>query len=231
MKNITIAIDGYSSCGKSTVARALAVKLGYVYVDSGAMYRAVTLYALHQGIIKDGVFVPADIVKLLDDIHLEFQSNPHTKTSTIFLNGENIEDDIRQMVVSENVSRVSPIPEVRSHMITIQRKLGEKKGIVMDGRDIGTRVFPNAELKIFLTADVDTRVERRYNELLAAGHNVTLDEVKANLIRRDHEDTHREESPLRQAADAILLDNTHLNRAEQLEYILGLIEKMNHTDN
>jgi CMP/dCMP kinase len=223
MTKITIAIDGYSSCGKSTLAKALASKLGYAYVDSGAMYRCVTLYALRKGVIKDHSFQEVDIVKLLDEIQLTFQFNAHTKSSETFLNKENVEKEIRQMVVSENVSKVSAIHAVRVKMIAIQRELGKNKGIVMDGRDIGTNVFPNAELKLFMTADTDIRTQRRFDEYSSKGQHISFSEVKSNLIHRDHEDTHRKENPLTQAHDAIVLDNSELTREQQLEYVIKLI--------
>src|ERR1043165_1050673 len=188
MTKITIAIDGYSSCGKSTLAKALAAKLGYAYVDSGAMYRCVTLLALRKGVIKDHSFQESEIVKLLDEISLSFQFNPATKSNETYMNGENVEKEIRQMIVSENVSAVSAVHDVRVKMIALQRKLGKKKGIVMDGRDIGTNVFPDAELKLFMTADTDIRTQRRFDEYSAKGQHVAFSEVKANLIRRDHED-------------------------------------------
>ena len=226
MSKITIAIDGYSSCGKSTLAKALAAHLGYAYIDSGAMYRSVTLYALRKGVIKDGSFSEDEINKLLDEIHLTFQFNPHTKSSDTFLNGENVEKELRQMIVSENVSKVSAIHEVRLHMIAIQRKLGKNKGIVMDGRDIGSNVFKDAELKIFMTADTDIRTQRRYDELTSKGQHISFNEVRANLLYRDHEDTHRKENPLIQAKDAILLDNSDLTREQQLEYVVKLIHDL-----
>lgn len=226
MPKITIAIDGYSSCGKSTLAKALAAELGYAYVDSGAMYRCITLYALRKGVIKDHSFMEEDVVKLLDDIHLTFQFNPQTKSSDTFLNGENVEKDIRQMVVSENVSKISAIHDVRVKMIRIQRALGRHKGIVMDGRDIGTNVFPNAELKLFMTADTDVRTQRRYEELKAKGQHISFNEVKENLIYRDHEDTHRKENPLIKADDAIVLDNTDLTREQQLEFVMKIIQEL-----
>ncbi|MGZ6523204.1 MAG: (d)CMP kinase [Bacteroidia bacterium] len=223
MTKITIAIDGYSSCGKSTLAKALASKLGYAYVDSGAMYRCVTLYALRKGVIKDHSFHEGDILKLLDEINLSFKFNPSTKSSETFLNGENVEKDIRQMVVSENVSKVSAIHDVRVKMIAIQRDLGKNKGIVMDGRDIGTNVFPDAELKLFMTADTDVRTQRRFDEFSSKGQHISFNDVKLNLIQRDYEDTHRKENPLTQADDAIVLDNTDLTREQQLEYVIKLI--------
>lgn len=226
MKLITIAIDGYSSCGKSTIAKALAVRLGYSYVDSGAMYRAVTLYCLQHGIIKDGAFSESEVVRILDDVHLSFQFNPSAKTSETLLNGENVEKQIRSMEVSAHVSPISKISEVRRRMVALQRSMGRNKGVVMDGRDIGTNVFPDAELKLFMTADIDIRVQRRVDELHAKGQHVSIDEVKQNLITRDYEDTHRKENPLLQAPDAIVLDNSELSRDEQLDFVIKLIEEM-----
>jgi cytidylate kinase len=226
MTKITIAIDGYSACGKSTLAKALASKLGYAYVDSGAMYRCVTLYALRKGVIKDHSFQENEILKLLDEIHLSFKFNTSTKSSETFLNGENVEKDIRQMVVSENVSKVSAIHDVRVKMIAIQRDLGKNRGIVMDGRDIGTNVFPDAELKLFMTADTDIRTQRRFDEFSSKGQHISFNDVKLNLIQRDHEDTHRKENPLTQAKDAIVLDNTDLTREQQLEYVIKLISDL-----
>ncbi len=226
MSKIIIAIDGYSSCGKSTVAKALAAHLGYAYVDSGSMYRCVTLYALRKGVIKDHSFLKEEIIKLLPEINLRFEFNPHTKSSDTYMNGENVEKEIRQMIVSENVSKISAIHEVRVKMIAIQRELGKNKGIVVDGRDIGTNVFPNAELKLFMTADTDIRTQRRYDELTAKGQDILFDDVKANLLDRDYQDTHRKENPLVQAKDAIVLDNSDLTREEQLQYILKLIKDL-----
>jgi len=226
MPKITIAIDGYSSCGKSTLAKALAAKLGYAYVDSGAMYRSVTLYALRQGIIKDHGFIEDQIVRILPEINLTFKFNPATRSSETFLNGENVEKELRHMVVSENVSKVSAIHDVRVKMIAIQRELGKNKGIVMDGRDIGTNVFPDAELKLFMTADPDIRTQRRYDEMLSKGQHPTFLEVKKNLLDRDHEDTHRKENPLTQAEDAIVLDNSDLSREQQVEYVMKLINDL-----
>ena len=223
---ITIAIDGYSSCGKSTIAKALASRLGYSYVDSGAMYRAVTLYCLRRGILKDGKFFTEDVLKALPDIHLSFKYNPHTKASDTYLNDEYVEKEIRQMEVSNNVSHISVIKEVRQAMALIQRKLGKNKGVVMDGRDIGTNIFPDAELKVFMTADTDVRTQRRVDEMHAKGLHVTFDEVKKNLLSRDHEDSHRKESPLRKADDAIELDNTDLTREEQLDFVIKLVEDL-----
>lgn len=226
MSKITIAIDGYSSCGKSTLAKALAAKLGYAYVDSGAMYRSVTLYALQQGIIKDHGFIAEQIVRILPEINLSFKFNPATGSSETFMNGENVEKELRHMIVSENVSKVSAIHEVRVKMIAIQRELGRNKGIVMDGRDIGTNVFPYAELKLFMTADPDIRTQRRYDEMLSKGQHPTFLDVKKNLLDRDYEDTHRKENPLTQAEDAVVLDNSDLTREQQLEYVLKLINDL-----
>lgn len=226
MSKIIIAIDGYSSCGKSTLARALAARLGYAYIDSGAMYRCVTLYALKTGIIKDQRFEPEEIIHSLPKIHISFQYNSHTKANDAYLNGENVEKQIRTMEVAALVSKVSTIKEVRVHMASIQRALGTDKGIVMDGRDIGTHIFPNAELKIFMTADTDIRVQRRLDELNSKGMHVELSEVKENLLQRDFEDTHRKENPLVKAKDAIILDNSDLNKEEQLDFVLKLIKDL-----
>ncbi len=226
MSKITIAIDGYSSCGKSTLAKALAAHLHYAYVDSGAMYRCVTLYALQKGIIKDHGFIEEEIIKIIPDIKLSFQFNPNTKSSDTFMNGENVEKEIRQMIVSENVSKVSAIHAVRVHMIAIQRELGKNRGIVMDGRDIGSNVFPDADLKIFMTADTEIRTQRRFDELNSKGQHHSFLDIKKNLLSRDHEDTHRKENPLVQAEDAIVLDNSDLSREQQLEYVVKLIHDL-----
>lgn len=217
MKKIIIAIDGYSSCGKSTLAKQLSKKLGYVFVDSGAMYRAITLYFLRQHIDWNNV----DAVKeALQSISLDFEYNDETGKSDMLLNDENVELLIREMLVSENVSPVSAIKEVREFAVAQQQKMGEKKGIVMDGRDIGTTVFPNAELKIFVTADVAVRVERRYKELVVSNPNISIEEIKNNLEMRDYIDSNREFSPLRKADDAIVLDNSNMTREEQLALAL-----------
>jgi len=221
MRNITIAIDGYSSCGKSTVARDLANALGYAYIDTGAMYRAVTLYCLEKGIIQEGRAVDAfKVIKELLNIHIEFKYSVEHGKSEIFLNNKNVEEEIRTMEVSDLVSPVSAIHEVRKMMVYLQRQLGKNGGIVMDGRDIGTTVFPNAELKIFMTADEDVRIQRRKLELQAKGYKVKDADVKRNIQKRDEDDTNRLESPLKQAPDALLLDNTKLTREEQLEKVL-----------
>jgi len=222
---ITIAIDGYSACGKSTLAKALAAKIGYAYVDSGAMYRAVTLYCMRNKLIHEGSFDTAEVLAHLENINLSFKYNPATKSSDTFLNGENVEREIRKMEVSAQVSRISVVKEVRDKMCAIQRRLGKDKGVVMDGRDIGTHIFPDAELKIFMTADPEVRTQRRLDELTAKGTHVSFDEVRKNLDQRDHEDTHRKESPLRQANDAIVLDNSELSKEEQLEFVLKLVKQ------
>lgn len=217
MRKIVITIDGWSSCGKSTLAKQLAKALGYIYVDSGAMYRAITLYFLRNHIDWTDI----DSVKhALKEISLEFIFNPKSQQSEMYLNGENVEYVIRDLVVAEKVSEVAAIKEVRSFAVAQQQKMGKGKGIVMDGRDIGTVVFPHAELKIFMTADNAVRVERRFRELYDKNPNITLDEVKANLEMRDYIDSHREVSPLRQAEDALLLDNTHLTESEQFQKAL-----------
>ncbi|RYY40988.1 MAG: (d)CMP kinase [Chitinophagaceae bacterium] len=221
MKKIIVTIDGWSSCGKSTLAKQLARRLNYIYVDSGAMYRAITLYFLRNHIDWTDV---AQVAQALDDILLEFVPNEKSGQSEIFLNGENVEYVIRDLVVAEKVSEVAAIKEVRSFAVAQQQQMGLQKGIIMDGRDIGTVVFPDAELKIFMTADNAVRVERRFKELYEKNPNVTLEEVKSNLEMRDYIDSHREVSPLRQAEDAIVLDNTNLTEAEQFRQALHLIE-------
>jgi cytidylate kinase len=226
MPKIIVAIDGFSSCGKSTLARALASSLGYAYIDSGAMYRCVTLYALQKGMIKDKVFLDEEIIAILPEVHITFHFNPQTKTSDTFLNEVNVERQIRSLEVAEIVSKVSTVKDVRTHMVALQRKMGKGKGIVMDGRDIGTNVFPKAELKIFMTADMDVRISRRVDELTSKGMHVSTEDVKRNLLERDHDDTHRKENPLTKAADAIVLDNTDLTKEEQLEFVVKLINDL-----
>jgi len=212
-KEIIITIDGWSSCGKSTLAKQLAGKLKYTYIDSGAMYRAITLYFLRNHVDWTK---PQAVVKALQEITLEFIIHGASRSSEIMLNGENVDYLIRDMVVAEKVSEVAAIKEVRTFAVRQQQALGKKKAIVMDGRDIGTVVFPNAELKIFMTADNAVRVERRFRELYEKNPNVSLEEVKSNLELRDYIDSHRENSPLRKAPDAIVLDNTNLSPEEQL---------------
>ncbi|EJZ65383.1 (d)CMP kinase [Barnesiella intestinihominis] len=217
---IIIAVDGFSSCGKSTMAKALARNIGYIYIDSGAMYRAVTLYCLDHGLI-DGDTVDTDTLRsLMDDIQIDFRPDSETGMTHTFLNGIDVEREIRSMRVSDKVSPVSVIPFVRTAMVAAQQKMGERKGIVMDGRDIGTTVFPHAELKIFVTASAETRAQRRVDELRAKGVDVDFDEVVANINKRDHIDQTRKESPLRKADDAIELDNSHMTIAEQDAWLM-----------
>jgi cytidylate kinase len=216
-RKIIIAIDGYSSCGKSTLAKQLASRMGYNYIDSGAMYRAITLYFLRHHIDwKD----PAKVKEALTDIHLSFAYTEAHGRSEIHLNEENVERYIRDLIVAEKVSEVAAIKEVRAFAVAQQQQMGRKKGIVMDGRDIGTVVFPDAELKIFMTAEPDIRVKRRFEEYYQTNPDITIEEVMSNLQLRDYIDSNREESPLRQADDAIVLDNTNLDREEQLEKVL-----------
>ena len=226
MKKITIAIDGYSSTGKSTLAKALAKKMGYLYVDSGAMYRAVTLYALDNGLIASQLN-QNQLISLLPQIQIEFKMNPETGIGEVFLNGKNVEQEIRSMRVSEWVSPVSAISEVRTKLVSQQQSMGLKKGVVMDGRDIGSVVFPNAELKLFLTADDDVRAKRRFDELMQKSHNVSLESVKANLIARDQQDSSREDSPLIQTQESVVIDNSKLTIQDQLDLVLNLIDGIN----
>ena len=218
MKKIIIAIDGYSSCGKSTLAKALAKSLHYAYVDTGAMYRAITLYFLDQNVDFNNA---TEVKNALQNIEIHFE---HTKTGNhVFLNGKDVEDEIRTMRISEMVSPVATISEVRRFLVAQQQNMGKRKGIVMDGRDIGTVVFPNAELKIFVTADNDIRAQRRYDELKSKGQLTDFELVKQNLLDRDRIDSSRADSPLRQAEDAILIDNSYLSPNEQLEKALDLV--------
>ena len=221
-KRIIITIDGWSSCGKSTLAKQLAGELGYVYIDSGAMYRAITLYFLRNHTDWSDV---NEVNEALKDIKIEFQFNDKSQQTEIFLNEENVEYLIRDLVIADKVSDVAAIKEVRAFAVAQQQTMGEKKGIVMDGRDIGTTVFPAAELKIFMTADIAVRVERRYKEYFEKNPNITIEEVKNNLELRDYIDSHREVSPLRKADDAIVVDNTHLSLEEQLAIAFNLAIK------
>ncbi len=214
MRKIIIAIDGWSSCGKSTLAKQLAKELGYVYIDSGAMYRAITLFFLRNHIDWTN---EDEVAEGLNNITLEFQPNYNASQSEIYLNGENVEYVIRDLLVAEKVSEVSAIEKVREFAVIEQRKMGAAKGIVMDGRDIGTTVFPEAELKIFMTADIAVRVERRYKEMYAKNPNIQIEEVMANLEMRDYIDSHRMISPLKKADDAIILDNTEISQQEQFD--------------
>lgn len=225
-KRITIAVDGYSSCGKSTIAKALAAKLNYSYVDTGAMYRAVTLFALNNGLIDGKHLDSQGLIEALDDIQIEFIYNPELQYAEILLNGENVEQFIRTMEVNDWVSQVSAVPEVRRQMVLIQQKLGKEKGVVMDGRDIGTTVFPDAELKLFMTADIQIRTQRRIDELINKKIAAGFDEVKTNLLQRDHDDINRSESPLRKADDAIIIDNSNLTREDQLQKALVLVDQI-----
>lgn len=221
MNKIVVTIDGWSSCGKSTLAKQLAKKLNYVYVDSGAMYRAITLYFIRNSVDITDI---KEVEAALAEINLEFRFNEVSQSSEMYLNEENVEYVIRDLVIAEKVSDVAAIKEVRTFAVAAQQKMGTKKGIVMDGRDIGTVVFPKAEMKIFMTADNAVRVERRFKELYAKNPNITIEEVKNNLEMRDYIDSHREVSPLRQAKDAVVLDNTNITPEEQLKLALGWIK-------
>jgi cytidylate kinase len=225
MQPIIIAIDGYSSCGKSTIAKALAKKLNYSYMDTGAMYRAVTLYAIHHE-IDVYELTEWEVDRMIDLIEITFAYNRDKEISETFLNGKNVENLIRGKEVSEKVSFVSQIPAIRKRMVDLQQKAGKEKGLVIDGRDIGTVVFPDAELKLFMTADAQIRAERRFQELKANGVEVELEEILNNLEERDYNDTHREENPLRQAEDAIVLDNSNMTQKEQLDWVLKLISNL-----
>ena len=220
MKKITIAIDGYSSCGKSTMAKDLAREIGYVYVDSGAMYRTVALYALDNGIIKDGIIDEARLQEEMKNIEISFQFNPERGRPDTYLNGKRVEDRIRTLEVSNHVSPVAALGFVREEMVRQQQRMGQKGGIIMDGRDIGTTVFPNAELKIFVTASAEIRAQRRYDELKAKGMEADYADILKNVQERDYIDSHREVSPLRKADDAIELDNSHMTIPEQKEWLL-----------
>jgi CMP/dCMP kinase len=222
MGKIIISIDGWSSTGKSTLAKQLAKALGYIYVDSGAMYRAITLYFLRNHVDWTD---KKEVKKALQEINIEFQNNLKTETSTIFLNGENVEYVIRDLVVAEKVSEIAAIKEVREFAVAQQKNMGKQKGIIMDGRDIGTVVFPRAELKIFMTADSSVRVERRFKELFEKNPNITIEEVKSNLEMRDYIDSHRKISPLKKAKDSILLDNTNLSQKEQFHKAMEWVQK------
>lgn len=220
MKKIIVAIDGFSSCGKSTMAKELAKRVGYAYVDSGAMYRAVTLYCQRKGWIVNGVVNQDELKKVIDSILIEFSYNPDKNRNETFLNKENVEDEIRTLQVSEEVSIVSSIGFVRSAMVKQQQAYAKERGVVMDGRDIGTVVFPDAELKIFLVASAEIRAQRRYDELIAKGEKVSFDEILGNVKQRDFLDQTRKESPLRKAEDAIELDNGNLTLEEQRDWLL-----------
>ena len=229
MKKIIIAIDGFSSCGKSTMAKDLAKEIGYIYIDSGAMYRAVTLYCIEKGLFDaDNHINETGLASMMNDIHISFQLNPETQRPMTFLNGVNVEDRIRSLEVSSRVSPVAALGFVRKALVEQQQAMGKEKGIVMDGRDIGTAVFPNAELKIFVTASAEIRAQRRYDELKAKGQEASFEDILHNVEERDRIDQSRAVSPLRKADDAILLDNSHMTIAEQKEWLKNEFEKATH---
>lgn len=225
-KKIVIAIDGFSSCGKSTFAKAIAAKLGYIFIDTGAMYRAVTLYALEQGAIVEGVVDGEHVEQLLGDVGISFRFNSERGASDIYVNGVYAEDRIRGIEVSNCVSKVSSIGAVREKLVAMQQQMGSERGVVMDGRDIGTVVFPDAELKIFMTADPKVRAERRYKELTAKGEEVTMEEILENVISRDQADMTRAISPLRRAEDALELDNSYMSVEEQMAWFMERYNKI-----
>jgi cytidylate kinase len=229
MKKITIAIDGFSSTGKSTLAKQLAKHLGYVYVDTGAMYRAVALYAMQNDCIGVDFLDKEKLVQSLPSIQLQFKFNAELGFAEMYLNDVNVETEIRTLEVSGYVSAVAAISEVRSKLVEQQQEMGKEKGIVMDGRDIGTVVFPNAELKIFMTAGADTRAQRRFDELQAKGDSVTYEDVLKNVVERDYVDTHRDDSPLVMADDAIEIDNSYLDRKEQFDAVFELVNEVINT--
>jgi cytidylate kinase len=228
-KKITIAIDGFSSTGKSTLAKQLANHLGYIYVDTGAMYRAVTIFAMQNGYINVESFDKQTLINSLPNIKLQFKFNADLGFAEMYLNDVNVETEIRTIEVSNFVSKVAEVSEVRAKLVEQQKEMGKDKGIVMDGRDIGTVVFPDAELKIFMTASATTRAKRRYDELVAKGDKVTFEEVLKNVEERDYIDTHRKDSPLVMAEDAVEIDNSHLNREEQFALVLDLVNDMTKT--
>ena len=221
MKKITIAIDGHSSCGKSTMAKELARRVGYIYVDTGAMYRSVTLYALRHNLFReDGSILTDELEAQMPDIHITFQLNEETGRPDTYLNGECVEQEIRSLEVSDHVSPIAALPFVRTAMVAQQQLMGQGGGVVMDGRDIGTVVFPNAELKVFVTASAEVRAQRRYDELQAKGMPADYADILKNVMERDYIDSHREVSPLRQADDALLLDNSNMTIPEQNEWLM-----------
>lgn len=226
MKRIIIAIDGFSSCGKSTMAKALARNIGYLYFDSGAMYRAVALFCMQNGLIEGEDINTAALRERLDEIHISFEADPETKNSVTLLNGVNVEHEIRSLEVSRFVSKVAALDFVRSAMVDQQREMGKQKGIVMDGRDIGTTVFPDAEMKVFVTASAEVRAQRRYDELVARGDTPDFNDILENVLQRDHIDQTREVSPLRKADDALLLDNSDLTREEQMNWLVETFNKL-----
>ncbi len=226
MKKITIAIDGFSSCGKSTMAKDLAKKLGYVYVDTGAMYRAVTLYAMRNGLFNaDGSVKTADLERQMNKINITFKLNKTAERPDTYLNNELVENDIRTLEVSNHVSQIAAVPFIREAMVAQQQRMGKDKGVVMDGRDIGTTVFPEAELKVFVTASAEVRAQRRYDELKEKGMPADFNDILKNVQERDYIDSHREVSPLRKAPDAIELDNSYMTIAEQSAWLMELVEQ------
>lgn len=226
MKKITIAIDGFSSCGKSTMAKDLAKKLGYVYVDTGAMYRAVTLYAMRNGLFNaDGSVKTADLERQMNKINITFKLNKTAERPNTYLNNELVENDIRTLEVSNHVSQIAAVPFIREAMVAQQQRMGKDKGVVMDGRDIGTTVFPEAELKVFVTASAEVRAQRRYDELKEKGMPADFNDILKNVQERDYIDSHREVSPLRKAPDAIELDNSHMTIAEQSAWLMELVKQ------
>ncbi len=224
-KKLTIAIDGFSSCGKSTFAKQIAAKLGYVFIDTGAMYRAVTLYAIESGIISNGILDTERLISKLDEIEITFRYNKNRGAADIYVNGDAAEGRIRTIEVSNLVSRVSSVAEVRQKLVAMQQAMGKSGGVVLDGRDIGTVVFPDADIKLFMTADPMVRAERRYKELQAKGDGASLEEVYRNVVERDEADQNRPISPLRKADDAITLDNSHMTVEEQMEFFMDLYNK------
>ena len=222
---IIIAVDGFSSCGKSTFAKAIAARLGYIFIDTGAMYRAVTLYALEHGAIRSGIVDEEAVVKLLDRISITFRFNPERGASDIYVNGDLVEGKIRTIEVSNCVSRVSAIPEVRRKLVAMQQEMGRRRGVVMDGRDIGTVVLPDATVKIFLTATPEARATRRWKEYQAKGIDTPYEEVLADVKQRDYQDTHRAAAPLKQAEDAVLLDTSELDFEQSLDAMKQIIAK------
>ena len=226
VKKIVIAIDGFSSCGKSTFAKAIAARLGYIFIDTGAMYRAVTLCAINQGAVSEQSVDEQAVVALLDGVDISFRFNSERGASDVYVNGECVESKIRSIEVSNCVSRISSIKEVREKLVALQQQMGRDRGVVMDGRDIGTVVFPDAEMKIFMTADPKVRAERRYAELTAKGDKVTMEEILENVVSRDKADMTRAISPLRQADDAIVLDNSYMSVEEQMAWIMERYESI-----
>lgn len=226
MKKIVIAIDGFSSCGKSTMAKALARNVGYLYFDSGAMYRAVTLFCMRNGLITEGHIDTDALREKMNEIHITFKADPTSGNSLTILNGEDVEHEIRSLEVSKMVSQVATLDFVRSEMIAQQREMGKSKGIVMDGRDIGTTVFPDAEMKVFVTASAEVRAQRRYDELIARGDTPNYNEILENVLQRDHIDQTREISPLKKADDALLLDNSNITREEQMIWLTKMFNKL-----